>query len=166
MNRRTCDTEPRARWSLLGERLSTSMRRNYGGPSPTSALWLTVLLICLSLLSSQCQAETPKPLYERDVQLKVMVYKDWKATSDACHEMLLKLRPKAKKERVGGCATRMSDGKWWLQVTEPKNWCDWQTLKTWGHELMHTVDLNHTDAHVFYGGPNRWMAEACEMVDE
>lgn len=70
---------------------------------------------------------------------------------------------------LSGCAipyvrkgTTTPTGAWVIITTNLRSWCDWERLKTWGHELAHTFGMDHTPDHSFVKGRQTfWKANDC-----
>lgn len=166
MKKNTCDTTSRDKWWWPGGKHSISTRRSSGVSALISVTLLTGLL-SLSLILNRCEAALPEPVKRVVVIIKMEMFATQEDVSEVCMAALEKAGASIAPGRTAaGCATPLSRGMWKLQLKQPTSWCEWMTVKTWGHELMHAAGYHHSKAHAFYGGSNRWTGENCGLVDE
>ena len=151
----------RAKSWWLDARPFTSTQRNSGSKI---LMYLLLVLVFTTLLLnlSACSASTtrPEPIKRAILMLKVEVYKTKAEVTQVCN---LAGTPTPEGTEISGCATKLGAGRFLLRLEELASWCDCENLKTWGHELAHTLGLHHDKDHVFYGGNNRWTARNCAI---
>lgn len=127
------------------------------------------MLLAATLLMSGCTTskawerpkDAPKPQSKAEVTLKIEFYKTHEEVKAVCEP--------TSPWSLSGCAIPyLSNGKktgqWLLLLVEPESWCDWDALKTAGHELMHTLGYEHSEKHLFRGGRIWWEADECQFT--
>lgn len=160
MKKPTCGITSQDKLWLPGVRRFISTL-NVSGPNAKVSALLLLALLMLSLTLNACSASTTQPK-RKVVQLHMEMWEKPEQVSKACRA----LGAKTPKGAVpAACAQPLGRGRWRLILRKPTSFCDWETMKTWGHELMHTFSMDHSNKYLFIGGPNHWTGQGCAITD-
>jgi len=76
--------------------------------------------------------------------------------------------PNGKEGRnISGCHVKLGPNTSRLILPMPESWCDWDNMRTWGHELMHAFGFMHSKQYqVFtFTTHDRWVGKDCGYTE-
>lgn len=118
-------------------------------------------LLTLLLTPIACNPATPRPMHTETLTLTIKLYATAKEVAEACHE-----EADLRKNALGCIRYDLRQGRV-LYLKKPRDWCDWGTMKTWGHELMHAMGWRHDEDFEWYwrnGGEWPMIGKNCELL--
>ena len=118
---------------------------------------LTLSLTLLAVLSFNTQSS--EPMTKRVIQIHLEMYDDKATIQERCDV-------KEGDVAVNGCSWKLGNGRHKVVVMKPNDFCDWNRLRTLGHETLHAAGFNHSEAYRFHAGDDNvsWSGSNCEMT--
>lgn len=164
MKTTTASTRSRRKSCVRDGGPSIFTQRSSGGSLRTSITLLVVSLLLLLMLpgcSSVKAATINGPVYPVKQQVIMLTVKQFatpEETTAACKAL------GAPGKAPMACAV-VKKGQSVLYLTKPTSWCDFETLKVWGHELAHATGLSHSVAYRF-SGTSGYSGKHCGFVED
>lgn len=124
------------------------MRKRYSRLLGTSTLLLTVLL-GLSFATSG------EPVLRKVIQIHLEMYDNQQDINEACQS----------ETNVNGCTYYNPKGVSKVILPVPKNFCDWNAMRTAGHELYHAAGFIHDKTYAVdkWNVQPEWRSRTCAM---
>ena len=117
--------------------------------------WMLLPIVLLFSCAST-QSSSTEPVVRTVIQIHLEMYDNREAIKKACDA----------KRSINGCTWNLGKGRWKIVTMKPNSFCDWDVMKTLGHELMHAAGYKHSDDYRFFRGrfPIPWRGTECEAT--
>ena len=117
---------------------------------------LTLSLTLLAMLSFSTFSS--EPMTKKVIQIHLEMYNDRAKVQERCDA--------TDGQDVNGCSWWMGNGRYTVIVMKPKDFCDWNRMKTLGHEMLHAAGYKHSPDYKFSVGSDvlPWSGSDCEMT--
>ena len=96
-----------------------------------------------------------EPVLRKVIQIHLELYADQKGINEACDS----------DHNVNGCTWNLSRGRWKVIAGAPNDFCDWNAMRTMGHEFMHALGFVHSETYAVdnWDVQPSWTSRDCRM---